>query len=401
MTRMFVIALVISGCARHDSAGAVDGGDRSDGGKVTGDGKTSGGDGTSADATPDAAIPVCTTTGPWTDVVVAHGGATVGRDGAALAPDGTIYIPYQDPATVGLALAHRAPNTTTFTLDVIDAAPASHWNGNYPAIAIDSGGGIHIADYDSRENTLRFAERSGTTWATGRIGAIGNGGTKPAVAIDSADGVHVIFTNDSLDLQYAYHAANANGSWTVTPVGLSGDRPLLAAAPDGSLHVVYAGAGGIHYARRAAGAPTFTDLGLVADGDYASVAVDPQANVHIAIGGGGVRYFFLPAGGTVFAETSFGEATAQQPTIAVEAWGAVHVGYIEGTAGSTEYIHYAYKPPGGTFTTELVSDLGEADLQAAITIDGHGGIHVTHQNYHFDTDTSYVQDAYLDRTCTP
>ena len=104
---------------------------------------------------------------------------------------------------------------------------------------------------------------------------------------------------------------------------------------------------------------------------------------------------------TVFAGTLFGQPSAQQPTIAVEASGAVHIGYIEGIAGSTEYVHYAYKPPGGTFTTELVSDLGEADLQAAITVDAHGGVHVTHQNYHFDNDTSYIQDAFLDRTCAP
>ena len=62
-----------------------------------------------------------------------------------------------------------------------------------------------------------------------------------------------------------------------------------------------------------------------------------------------------------------------------------------GITASTRYLHYAYKPPGGAFTTELVSDLGEADLQAAVTVDAHGGVRFDYRPVQMNTLTDEVK----------
>jgi hypothetical protein len=166
--------------------------------------------------------------------------------------------------------------------------------------------------------------------------------------------------------------------------------------------VLYADSAGIAYVRRAAGAASFASIAGFGADVSGALAFDAAGGMHVVVGDatGQAWYFYRAHGATEFATAiPFGEQPAVEPSIAVDRWNAVHVGYAAGYAGSTEYLHYAYKPPGGSFTSGVVSEFGEDDGLASVSVDATGGVHLTYASYHVDLGVEYFQDAYLDRTC--
>jgi hypothetical protein len=172
------------------------------------------------------------------------------------------------------------------------ADPASRV-GAFAALGLDADGRPHISYYDEANQALKYAYRAPTGWQIETV----DGGSQVAplssLAVDAAGYPHIAYQDEALSAtKYAYRSA---AGWQIETVGdaESTSRHCLSLALDsaGWAHVVYHGAGGLHYARRSSTGwqeevvPTssYDYYTLVLDGnDHPSMGSSNGADLHIA-----------------------------------------------------------------------------------------------------------------------
>jgi hypothetical protein len=117
--------------------------------------------------------------------------------------DGFIHLAYNqvdasNPELRGLSYATNRPDGTWHAQKLIAAAPGVS-TGQFPSIAIDARGGIHIVHYDDPHDRADYARNVGNGWEFSEIGAAGQGGYYAELKTDSDGGLHVLWdTGDTL-----------------------------------------------------------------------------------------------------------------------------------------------------------------------------------------------------------
>ncbi|HUS67415.1 MAG TPA: hypothetical protein VMZ28_22920 [Kofleriaceae bacterium] len=128
--------------------------------------------------------------GTWTAVTAAEEGNPGHRAALAVGADGSVHI--ASMAVAGgeddLVYTHRAPGGewTTVTVDAAGKA-------GYQSIALDGGGGVHIAYRDEADGALEYAYRApgGDEWQLEPVDEEGDVGLFPSIVV-AADGVATI-----------------------------------------------------------------------------------------------------------------------------------------------------------------------------------------------------------------
>jgi len=126
----------------------------------------------------------------------------------------------------------------------------SSGNSDEPAVASDSGSGIHVAWYDDtwgdNEILYKRSTNSGVTWM-GLARLTWNSGESysPAITADSSNNIHIIWYDDTMGNYEIFFksSTNSGAAWS-TPTRLtwnlgSSRTPSIAADPGNNTHVVW------------------------------------------------------------------------------------------------------------------------------------------------------------------
>jgi hypothetical protein len=266
------------------------------------------------------------------------------------------------------------------------ADPASRV-GAFAALDLDAAGRPHISYHDEATQALKYAYRDPTGWQIETV----DGGSQVAplssLAVDAAGYPHIAYQDEALSVtKYAYRSA---AGWQIETVGdaESTSRHCLSLALDsaGWAHVVFRGAGGLHYARRSATGwqeevvPTssYDYYTLVLDGnDYLSIGSSNGADLHIARWtGASWEHESLRDMGTGNSLAVDGDgylhATGTAWVSAEPGWPEMHYAYQDAAGWHSEYFDYAYNYTIGQTSLALDGDgnawftfpKGPADLQ--------------------------------------
>jgi hypothetical protein len=168
------------------------------------------------------------------------------------------------------------------------------------AIAVDSGNGVHVAWEDDASGGLEiYCKRStdaGSTWgAAKRLTWSSESPDFPAVAADSKGGVHVVWRGGTPANYEIYYRGSPDGgvSWNalkrLTWTSGSSEEPAIAVDSSGVIRLVWqedhSGSGEIHHRKSVDGGANWSsDLRLTFTPGHSGIpelAIDSKYNVHI------------------------------------------------------------------------------------------------------------------------
>jgi hypothetical protein len=181
-----------------------------------------------------------------------------------------------------------APSSEVETL-----TSASVYNGTDRTTVVDSKGYVHTVYYVSNNDRLMYGTNASGSWAFTVVdqpaAAGGDVGSHPALAIDGADGLHVVYTDSGNNqMIYAKRAAGAT-TWTKSTIGPGVGHTSIALAQGGAVHASYMNGKALWYASGSPGSWQTTQVdavsataGYAAAGVESSIALDPGGKAHIA-----------------------------------------------------------------------------------------------------------------------
>ena len=215
----------------------------------------------------------------WTNATVISDDGTNWNDGnsleSAIAVDssGTIHVIWYDGTDgawgTDYEIMYASNSGSGWTNATVISDDGTNWNdGNseYPDIAVDSSGTIHVIWEDTTDGAwgtdyeIMYASNSGSGWTNATVisddGTNWNDGTSeyPDIAVDSSGNIHVVWEDDTVgawgtDVEIMYAFNNGSG-WTKATVisdihnGIiwnDGDsnKPTIAVDRSGTIHVVW------------------------------------------------------------------------------------------------------------------------------------------------------------------
>ena len=283
------------------------------------------------------------------------------------------------------------------------------WNtgtSREPAIAADSGSGVHLVWWDDTpgnwELYYKRSTNSGATWSgLARLTWNTDASYYPSIAADSSGGVYVVWTdNVSGDPNICFKRSTDGGaawsgitrlSWTT---GLS-YNPQVAAGSGGSVHVVWydnvTGNSEIYYKRSTDGGSTWSGLTRLTWNtgwsSNPSIAAGNSGKIHV------VWWDESPGNYEIFYKNSSDSGSSWSgmtrltwnawmsdfPSIAVDPGGGIHVVWEDNPSSGKYDIFYRNSTNSGSTwsaLTRLSWNSGESVLPR-VAVDSGGGVHVT------------------------
>nr|MDO8085029.1 hypothetical protein [Candidatus Sigynarchaeum springense] len=347
-------------------------------------------------------------------------------DYAGSGPDTDIFYKRWDAAT----------RTWSVTEVVSTESTGSSYN---PSLAVDAGGNVHVAWHDTTDyagsgiDTDIFYKRWDTatrTWSVTEVVSTESTSSSnyPSLAVDAGGNVHVAWHDDTdyagsgIDWDIFYKCKPAGGAWPAATVVISSEStgssqyPSLAVDAGCNVHVSwddntnYGGSGSdidIFYKYKLAGGawPAATEVistESTSNSQYPSLAVDAGGNVHVTwedytnYAGSGtdwdIFYKCKSTGGAWPAETEVisteSTSNSYNPSLMVDAGGNVHATWQDNTdyagSGPDPDIFYKCKPAGGAWpaVTEVVSTESTGNsYNPSLMVDAGGNVHATWQDY--------------------
>ena len=210
-------------------------------------------------------------------------------NGTSMAVDGggVVHVAFRDEVTPSYAL--RAPDGTW----IVEPIAVGEVAGAWAALALDAEGVAHVTFQGEESGALLHGERSSGGWTIEQLDQFAFLGLNLAGSAIAAVGttLYVAYYHaDLADLRLATRAA-PGAAWTIDTVASAGDvgrSAVLAAEPDGALHVAYwesaAFTSTLRYGRRAAGAAAFTSEALTSFGGEAqkiALVADADGGAHL------------------------------------------------------------------------------------------------------------------------
>jgi hypothetical protein len=143
----------------------------------------------------------------------------------------------ETPAGVSIGLVHGYRDDEVWSWETVDPSPTA--SGDL-AIAVDDGGGVHIAYVESSTTDLRYAHGVGGTWNLETVDAPGTVGYYASLDLQpSGDPAIAYYDYDSYQIKYAW---SSGGVWS-TEVAVSDFNVYgcasLKIAQDGTPHMAY------------------------------------------------------------------------------------------------------------------------------------------------------------------
>jgi hypothetical protein len=252
--------------------------------------------------------------------------------------------------------------------------------GSWTSLALDSAGKFHISYYDGAQKSLKYATNASGSLVTSYVNSP-DVGSNTSIALDSKGKVHIAYkycqNSPWCDTGAVRYATNALGTWSIQTIdsgdGYTGDFTSLAIDKNDNIHLAYR-KNGIMYATNAGGSWTTS---VVDSGNFAcsSIAVDASGKAHVSycdVSPALLKYANNTSGlwAGVTIDTSSWVRTAT--SIAVDSGGKVHIAYSN--SGSLRYITNA---SAGWKTTGL--GVGGSPSTRSLFIDSKGSIHISYE----------------------
>jgi len=233
------------------------------------------------------------------------------------------------------------------------------------------------------------------TWASGNS-------FNPDIAVDPSGNIHVVWYGETQGQYAVYYKKSSDGgtSWTsakkLTPT--SGFCPAIAIDPSGNLHVVWQGGTivnyEIYYGKSTDGGATWTSgKRLTWNSGWSQepvIAADSSGHLHVVWrdetpGNSEIYYKKSTDGGATWMSSQRLTSTpgySEYADIAVDASGNPHVVWDDDTPGNTEIYYKKSKDGGGTWTSikRLTSTSGWPG-DPEIVADSFGRLYVV---FHYD-----------------
>jgi hypothetical protein len=153
-----------------------------------------------------------------------------GRDSSiALDSSGNLHISYYGPGY--LKYASRS-SSGVWSSEIVDH-PTGRYVGWHTSLAIDSNDNPHISYYSSSGGDLKYATKSGGTWAITTVDTVGTVGEYTSLALDSNDMPHISYLDrTNRDLKYAslVYTSPVNTGQSVSTATGSGTATFTASA---------------------------------------------------------------------------------------------------------------------------------------------------------------------------
>jgi hypothetical protein len=273
-----------------------------------------------------------------------------------------------------------------------------------PAIAVDSGGALHVVwmDYTPGNPKIYYRKSStgGDSWSSSRtLTLTGGAAGSPAIAVDSFDNLHMSWNAATLEGTDIFYKKSTDGgaSWTPsqrltwTP-GISRD-PALAVGSSANIHVVWEdnapGNSDIYYRKSGDGGASWSTvrrLTWTAGSSISAVlAVAPSGALHVFWGDD------TPGNDEIYAKRSTDGGdnwTANQrltwisgdsirPAAAVDSSGNLHLFWADAIFGSYDIYYKKSTNGGATWSTiqRLTLNLGYSSYPA-VAVDSFGLLHL-------------------------
>ncbi|MEN6521291.1 MAG: hypothetical protein ABFD46_09105 [Armatimonadota bacterium] len=271
-----------------------------------------------------------------------------------------------------LSLSNRQAAALTWSTDTIK-------DGQHSSVVMDGSGSLHLAYYDFRAGSLKYAVNNGGTWSTQVVDGPGFKGQYPSLVLDASGNPHISYYDyQNGDLKYASLVGTA---WQITTVDSAGNVGMFSSlALDSSGHprISYYdyGNGKLKYASMDSG--TWSVEVVDSDGDvgqYSSIALDPSCKPVIS-------YYDYTKSDLKCADwdgtqwhrevIDSGSNVGQFTSLAVDASGTRRISYYK--AANLSYAEYK----SGSWTTEVVDTSAGAGQGTAMSVGDGGVVHIAY-----------------------
>jgi len=215
---------------------------------------------------------------------------------ALVAEEDTVHLVYMDDVAGNLQIFYRAFKNNKWTAAVpLSNVPSG--NRMVPSIGIAPGGTLHVAWWDTRQDTLvgkiYHRERSGGVWlAEELLTDPENNAMRPSIAVDDSGFVHVAWIDKRGSFEQIYYRRRGPAGWedeiALTDEAATHYHPSLAAAGGEAVIAYWQNVDGtnseIFFRRRAAG--TWSGPVRITNAAGASelpcLIAGPNRNLHLA-----------------------------------------------------------------------------------------------------------------------
>ena len=241
--------------------------------------------------------------------------------------------------------------------------------GHHSSLAIAPNGTVYVLYQDDDGTSIRLATRFGGSWSLGDVAGPGLISGDTNLALDVQGNLHVSYYDvERGHVQYGMRAASG-GPWNTTEVdlGSSDGYNRLALDPLGTPHIAYTTySNTLRYAHLAGSVWVREDVDPSKPGaEYESLVIDRNGNPHIAYyGNGRLRYATRPGAAWVVEVVDARDFVGQFVGLALDSRGQPYISYYDNPNAT---LWYAHKTPSGWFRS-VVDDVGNPGRGTSVAV---------------------------------
>jgi len=153
-------------------------------------------------------------------------------------------------------VANKASETRVYEEGIGDWSyeVADHGVFANPSVAVAANGSLHLAYYDWFEKQIWYDKKTGGSWSAEIVDSDGDVGHYSAIAVDAQNHAFIAYNVESSGTSISVRLAdNTGGSWNIDTIASGtniGDYPALALDQDGNPYVLYDTPSSVNLARR-------------------------------------------------------------------------------------------------------------------------------------------------------
>lgn len=294
------------------------------------------------------------------------------------------YIVYASSLILGVLgrsneICAVTPDTAPWRLETVDNAAISVGS---KSLVNDSANGLHVSY--RRGDGIVYATNTSGQWVSTLIDNATGGFDNPAIAMGTTGAIHISYNDPASGA--LKHATNASGSWVISSIDTTSFGSAIALDSVNRIHVSYVRnnqfGSFLSYANNLAGSWNVEFVTPASGVSSTALAIDAGGAAHVAyVEGSALCYvrYATNASGTWVDNTVIASNTGCAAAIALDASGKAHIVFRQ----SFDLI-YATNASGtwATISVDQLEWVGNPDV--SITRDLLGALHVSYVDHNAD-----------------